>query len=179
VILALILLHFCGGAQALHLPIRGLPQRGRPPDSLPGAGRGLAVAWGCAFCPSTGAGCGLAAALGCESLGQTAAPPLRAVEHKHNCTSLFTRGERLQQSAGLGRGRPSDSSTGAGRDLAAALGCVPQRQAAATPLRVVESKHNCTSLLTVGEMLQQRAWIPQRALLQAGTGQDSSALLRN
>ncbi len=121
-ILALILLHFCGGAQALHLPIRGLPQRGRPPDSLPGAGRGLAVAWGCAFCPSTGAGCGLAAALGCESLGQTAAPPLRAVEHKHNCTSLFTRGERLQQSAGLGRGRPSDSSTGAGRDLAAALG---------------------------------------------------------
>jgi hypothetical protein len=32
----LILLHFCGGAQALNLPIRGLPRGGRTPDSLPG-----------------------------------------------------------------------------------------------------------------------------------------------
>jgi hypothetical protein len=102
VILAFTLLHFCGGAQALNLPTRGLP----------------------------------------------------------------------------GRGRPSDSSTGAGRGLAAALGCVPLGQAEAPPLRVVENKHNCTSLLTGGEMLQQHAWTPQRALLQAGKGQDSSALLR-
>jgi hypothetical protein len=119
VIIALILLHFCGGAQALHLPIRGLPRRGTPSDSLPGAGHGLAVAWGCAFSSSTGAGCGLAEALGCDSLGRTAAP-----------------------------------------------------------LRAVEDKHNYTSLLTGGEMLQQHAWIPQRALLQDGKGQDSSALLR-
>jgi hypothetical protein len=102
VILAITLLHFCGGAQALNLPIRGLPWRGRPPDSSPVAGCGLA----------------------------------------------------------------------------AALGCVPPVQAATPPFRVVENKHNCTSLLTGGEMLQQRAWTPQRAPLQTGTGQDSSALLR-
>ena len=103
VILALILLHFCGGAQALHyLPMRGLPLQGRPPDS------------------SSGAGCG----------------------------------------------------------LAAALGRVPPVQAATPPLRVAENKHNCTSLLTGGEMLQQCAWTPQRAPLQIGKGQDSSALLR-
>ena len=178
VILALTLLQFCGGAQALHLPIRGLPWRGRPSDS------------------STGAGRDLAAALGCVPQRQAAATPLRVVESKHNCTSLLTGGEMLQQRAtllhfgggaqalhlpirGLGRGRPSDSSTGAGRGLAAALGCVPLGQAAAPPLRIVENKLNCTSLLTGGEMLQQCAWTPQRALLQAGTGQDSSALLRN
>ena len=45
-------------------------------------------------------------------------------------------------------------------------------------MRVVENKHNCTSLLTVGEMLQQRAWTAQRALPQTGTGHGSFALLR-
>ena len=102
VILALTLLHFCGGAQSLNWPIRGPLRRDRPPDSSPCAGRGLV----------------------------------------------------------------------------AALGCVPPVQAAVPPLRVVENKHNYTSLPPVGEMLQQRAWTPQRAPLKISTGQDSSALLR-
>ena len=131
VILALILLHFCGEAQALHLPMRGLPRRGRPPDS------------------SSGAGGGVAAALGRVPPLQAAAPPLRVAENKHNCTSLLAGGEMLQQCA-----------------------WTPQR----APLQI--GKGQDSSLPTVGEIPYQRAWTAQRVPPQTGKGQDSSSLLR-
>ena len=73
VIFGLTLLHFCGGAQALNLPIRGPLRRDRPLI--------------------------FATALGCAPSVQVTAPPLRVVENKHNFTALLTVGEMLQQRA--------------------------------------------------------------------------------